>query len=152
MTFADRQNFCLLELPFDTLPDIRPILDDLSQAGIRGVIAHPERNAVIARDPDLVLQWLEYELTFQITATSVLADPARRVAEAAWRLLKMPIRCILASDAHGALKRPPQLGEAYATLVDREGLNRARELCVYEPMRILGRERHAEVRPFSRKP
>lgn len=139
MTLADRRRFCLLELPFDTLPDIRPVLDELSQLGIRGVIAHPERNSSIAEDPDLVMQWTEYELTFQITATSILGDSGRRVKKAAWKLLNMPICCIIASDAHGAVTRPPRLGQAYAAIAKQEGPNRARALCVLEPLRILGR-------------
>ena len=144
MTLADRQRFCLLELPFDTLPDIRAVLDELSQLGIRSVIAHPERNSSIAEDPDLVMQWTEYELTFQISATSVLGDSGRRVKKAAWKLLDMPIRCIMATDAHGAVRRPPLLGPAYAAVADRLGPNRARELCVQEPLRILGRSQTGE--------
>ena len=64
MTLADRQKYCLLELPFDSLPDFRSALDELSQMGIRGVLAHPERNSIIAGDPDLVMQWSQYDLTF----------------------------------------------------------------------------------------
>lgn len=145
MTLADRQRYCLLEPPFDSLPDFRSALDELSQMNIRGVLAHPERNSVIAADPDLVMQWSQYDLIFQITATSILGDSGRRVKKAAWKLLNMPIRCIIATDAHGAQRRPPRLREAYAAVVDQEGLNRARELCVHEPLRILGRSQTGDA-------
>ncbi len=51
LTLADTGRYVLLELPWDTLIDIEPLLAQFARRGIYGILAHPERNAPLLRDP-----------------------------------------------------------------------------------------------------
>lgn len=139
MSMADNHEFVLLELPFDSFVDIASLIAELSEMAIQSVIAHPERNAGIRGNPRLVHNWKDWDPTFQITATSLAGGFGRQVERTAWRLLDMPIKAVVATDAHNASSRFPELSKAFDLLVRRQGPVRARDLCVDGPLELIGR-------------
>lgn len=60
MTVADRGKAVLVELPVHHVPrGASDILDELGSLGLQPIIAHPERNTQLARDPALLREWVE---------------------------------------------------------------------------------------------
>jgi len=80
--------------------------------GVTPIITHPERNPILQRAPQQVLEWVQLGCAVQITA-SVLTG---YWGELAWRtaqwLLKKHAAHVLATDAHDTRQRPPVLSEA----------------------------------------
>ncbi|WP_373331814.1 tyrosine-protein phosphatase [Thiopseudomonas alkaliphila] len=105
----------LLEFPHGELPfGAERLTQWLLQQGIQPMIAHPERNKGLLRDPSKIKPLVQQGCLFQVTAGSVagrFGQPAQDLAE---RFLAEGLVTILASDAHNLEHRPPVLSEGLA--------------------------------------
>ncbi|HRT96176.1 MAG TPA: tyrosine protein kinase, partial [Planctomycetota bacterium] len=54
LTLADSGKYLLLELPHETLLNIAPLLAQLTARGVTPILSHPERNPLLAREPNTV--------------------------------------------------------------------------------------------------
>ncbi|MDH3225786.1 MAG: hypothetical protein OEM67_01685 [Thermoleophilia bacterium] len=121
-TYGGAGRWLLLEMPFAGWPtDLTGILDDLMIRGFRAVLAHPERSPSVQRQPDRLRQAVGLGALLQVTASSFLGDhrpEAKRAAEALARLGWMHL---LASDAHSATWRPPDLGDGVSAAASALG-------------------------------
>jgi protein-tyrosine phosphatase len=141
LTLADTGRYILLELPHETLIDISFLLAELDSAGVKAIISHPERNHILAREPDLILRWEEYSPCLQITAASLVGDFGQTIQRAAWQFLDMPFAVVAATDAHNMSSRSPRMTKAFEMIAINRGITAARKLCVSDPACILkGRE------------
>jgi len=111
--------FLLLETPYLGWPlgfgDI--VLRCLS-AGVTPVIAHPERNAEVQRDPEPLAKLVRAGALVQVTAASLDGRLGRRALRCAARLLQLELVHLLASDAHGPDLRAVGLSPARAAVGD----------------------------------
>jgi len=137
MTLGDRGEHILLELPHEAFADPRPLLADLAGLGVRGIISHPERHAVVAERAGIVAGWLEAGAAVQITAGSLLGSFGASAEEAAWRLLASGQASLVATEAHDAHVRPPQMSSAIDAIERRLGYAVARRVCFEEPALLL---------------
>lgn len=105
---------------------------ELKVRGYRPIMAHPERNVAVQKQPGLVEQLLEAGLLLQLTANCFVQPDAReqgasderfqRVShQFAWNLLQRGKATFIASDAHGTTIRPPLLRQAYEAIAQRLG-------------------------------
>ncbi|AKX56095.1 capsular biosynthesis protein [Thiopseudomonas alkaliphila] len=105
----------LLEFPHGELPfGAERLTQWLLQQGIQPMIAHPERNKGLLRDPSKIKPLVQQGCLFQVTAGAVagrFGQPAQDLAE---RFLAEGLVTILASDAHNLEHRPPVLSEGLA--------------------------------------
>src|SRR5438105_4854883 len=53
LSVADRGQYLLVEMPHGVFVDLAPAVKALQQAGVRIILAHPERQAELLHDPDL---------------------------------------------------------------------------------------------------
>lgn len=145
MTVGDSTTHILVDLPTDTFVDVRPLLLDLRAAGVSTVIAHPERNDVLARNDRAVTGMVGCGALLQITAGSLLGDFGRRAEEAAWRWLYEGLVTLVASDAHDPHARPPRMGAALRAVTARMGFPVAYRVCVRNPLDVLAAGRPLPV-------
>jgi protein-tyrosine phosphatase len=129
----------LLELPYDAFP---PMLDralfGLQVAGYRVVLAHPERIAVIQRDPNRLLPLLERGVLMQVTAEALTGEQGERLRRTAETLLTHGMAHLLASDTHGTPpRRPPTLAPARARAAALVGPALADALVIATPAAVL---------------
>jgi len=105
--------------------------------GVTPIITHPERNPILQRAPQPVLEWVELGCAVQITA-SVLTG---HWGETAWRtaewLLKNDAAHVLATDAHDTRQRPPLLSEARDEVAALRGAAVARALVEENPRAVV---------------
>lgn len=102
----------LLETPHGPLPSVfEPIALDLIARGFRVTLAHPELSRDIQRRPDVLRRLVDAGALVQLTASSLAARWSRRGALAR-RALKEGLVHVVASDAHAATWRPPDLSAA----------------------------------------
>jgi protein-tyrosine phosphatase len=111
----------LMEVPFAGTADLVFALGEhIEAAGLRPVIAHPERTEAVLADPDIADELAARGWTLQVNATSLLGRHGPEPEELGWSLLDRELAGIVASDGHRAT-RPAHLDEAYAPAEKRLG-------------------------------
>jgi len=102
--------------PFSAPPAFHALIGHLWSLGYGVILGHPEKNLAIQRNPQYVAALLahfrSWEVLIQVSADSLTGEAGPDEARAARTLLKQGLAHIIASDAHGALKRSPRLSLA----------------------------------------
>lgn len=130
--------YVLLELPHHLLPPrMDHALFDMMAAGYVPVLTHPERMGWIERGYGLVTRLAQSGVVLQITAGALTGAFGSRVRYWSERMLDDGLVDLVATDAHGATRRPPLLAEAYEVVVRRAGPDRARRIFFDVPEAIL---------------
>ncbi len=141
-------DFVLMEVPFVGPADL---LFDLAEhaeaAGLRPVIAHPERTEAVLDRPALADELAERGWLLQVNATSLLGRHGEDPADLGWDLLERGVATIVASDGHRPT-RPPHLDDAYELAVRRLGEERA--LPLFDGSALGLAETVRQSRPASR--
>jgi protein-tyrosine phosphatase len=115
----------LMEVPFTGPADTLVALAELTEsAGLRPVIAHPERTEAVLDRPVVADELAERGWTLQVNSTSLLGRHGEDAADLGWDLLERDVATVVGSDGHRPT-RPPQLDEAYALATRRLGQERA---------------------------
>ncbi len=109
----------------------------LGDRGVRAVITHPERNPILQRTPQRVLQWVEMGCVVQITASAVTGAWGERAWRTAEWLLKRDAVHVLASDAHDTKHRVPVLSAARKEIEEIFGVDLAKALVDDNPRAIV---------------
>lgn len=138
-TLADRGRHLLLELPPDHVPPyFLTEVFDLAVSGITPVIAHPERNRAVQKDPSILYEAVRAGALAQLTGESLGGGWGRAAAKCSKILLKHSLIHVLASDAHSPEHRPPRLSKALTLAAKILGSREeARALVQKNPRNIL---------------
>jgi protein-tyrosine phosphatase len=103
-------SWLLVEPPFAAVaPNLDALLLELTVEGRRVVLAHPERCPTFRREPHMLERLVRAGMLTSVTAGSLggrFGEEARRFALA---LAREGLLHNVASDAHDALKRPPEI-------------------------------------------
>ncbi len=113
------------------------VFHEFAVAGIRPVIAHPERNLVFAREPQQLVELVRRGAVVQITAASLLGGFGRTAQKACDEFFRLGIVHVVASDAHSLDKRPPRLAAAHEWVRKEWGVDVALALFGQNPRAIL---------------
>jgi protein-tyrosine phosphatase len=110
----------LMEVPFTGPADlVFALAEHIESAGLKPVIAHPERTEAVLDYPavaeELAERWL-----LQVNATSLLGRHGPEPEELAWSLIERRLAGIVGSDGHRAT-RPAHLDDAYSLVESRLG-------------------------------
>ncbi len=128
----------LLEVPLIGLPNyLEEVVFALQLAGLRPVLAHPERSQLIRAQPEVVRRLAERGCVLQINAPSLLGRAGRAERRLALGLLRDYPDCVVASDAHDALYRPPVLSPTQRAFARLGGEARFREVVHDLPAKLL---------------
>jgi protein-tyrosine phosphatase len=103
----------LIEVPFHGGAGLLfAVADHVEQAGLRPLIAHPERTEAVLENEALAADLVERGWLLQVNSTSLLGRHGAEVEALGWRLIDGGLVSVVASDGHRAA-RPPQLDEAF---------------------------------------
>ena len=129
----------LLEFPHDTVPvGAVQAVEHLVGRGMRPMIAHPERNKAMIRDPMRLRPFVEAGCLAQLTAASVCGLFGAPPQRAALAMLERSWVTVVASDAHSLQHRPPVMTRAREALAARYGADVAARLTTEAPGAIFG--------------
>lgn len=114
--------YVLLELAANSVP---PMFEQpLYRAQLEGwipIIAHPERNLVFQKHPELVAELIHHGARMQITATSLIGAFGGEAQKAAETFLRRGLVHFVATDAHNIDRRTPRIRESLAALTEVAG-------------------------------
>ncbi|MDP8911374.1 MAG: tyrosine protein phosphatase [Actinomycetota bacterium] len=145
---AGNPRVILLEFPYYGWPlDLADRVFGLRAAGIRPVLAHPERNADVQEAPERLRPLVDAGALVQLTAASVDGRLGRAPRKAANDLLELELAHLVASDAHSPAVRGIGMSAAAQAIGDRE---LARWLTTDVPGAVVAAERLPE-RPVRKR-
>lgn len=109
----------------------------LEDAGLRIILTHPERNALLRQRLDVIEEWVGSGRLMQITAGSLLGHFGRAARDFSVRLLDAGLAHIVASDAHDPRVRQPRLDEAFRWLARHYSEEFATRLTAVHPKAVV---------------
>ena len=138
--FLDREkHYLLLEFPTAHIPDYtEDVIYDLKHLGVTPIIAHPERNHAIQKDPRLLFDLINQGCLSQVTAASLAGVFGSDVKKQALEMLDHHLAHLVASDMHDLGFRQAYLEEAFTFLEKELGPDRVRQIQEYARQVING--------------
>lgn len=136
VTLGDHGLHVLLELPHEMYFALEPVLDDLEQAGMVGILSHPERNQGLLKQPRLIESLVDYGCLMQVTAGSLMGTFGPRSQQMAEWMLEEGLVDFLATDAHSPRARRPLIQRAFARAAEFVGEETAIDLCCRNPAAV----------------
>jgi len=150
LSLADTR-YVLVEPPHHVAPPrIEYLFFELLTAGYVPILTHPERLTWIETRFETFVQLFDAGVWMQITSGSVTGAFGRRPLYWSERMLNEGMVHILASDAHGARRRRPDLAEGRAAAAKWLGEAEAEQLVFGRPRAILDDADPSRVRPPAR--
>jgi protein-tyrosine phosphatase len=152
LTLGDGGRYLLLELPTSMHIGAEAVMKLIQQCAAAAsggaaqlatspphiVLAHAERYESLRRDPGAAAPWVQAGAILQVNASSLLEDNPPDSREAAMQWLAEGWVSVIATDAHSANTRRPRMTEAIE-LIEREfGIDVAQEICIDNPLELLG--------------
>lgn len=111
----------LMEVPFTGPADlVFALAEHVESAGLRPVIAHPERTEAVLDDPFIAEELAARGWTLQVNATSLTGRHGEEPEALGWSLVDRGLAGVVASDGHRAT-RPAHLDDAYRLARQRLG-------------------------------
>ena len=130
-----QKNYLLVEFnDFSIPPAIDNTIYEIQLTGLRLIITHPERNAILRSQPDRLEKWIRTGCYGQVTGGSLIGTfgPLARRNSLAW--IARGLVHFVASDAHNLTGRPHKLRAAYDVVQAEFGRQKAQALFVENPL------------------
>jgi protein-tyrosine phosphatase len=139
---ADAPRFCINQRDyllvefneFSIPPAMDQTLHEIQLLGLRPVITHPERNAILRAQPQRLARWVRLGCFIQVTAGSLTGSFGPGAQKDAWRWIADGLVHFVASDAHNMRGRPLRLRVAFDLVQEQFGEEKSRALFVENPM------------------
>lgn len=98
----NNSKYILLEIPMSHIPDyLEQLFYDLRVMGYKPIVAHPERNKEVIKNPDILYKWVKNGIIFQLNAGSLFGVYGSDVKKTALELVDNYLVQVIASDCHG---------------------------------------------------
>ena len=134
----NQTTYLLVELPDQFIPDhLSRVYYDIQVAGLKPIITHPERNALLQRRFDLMEQWVSAGCLVQVTAQSYTGGFGSKARKYSEQLLDARLVHFFASDSHDAKRRPPILSACYRKVARNKGKEVADLLLQQNPEAVI---------------
>jgi protein-tyrosine phosphatase len=131
-------NYLLVELSDYAIPPrFGEHLRQMITSGIRPIITHPERNPLLQRRREWIVDWAAGGAIIQITANSLTGNWGKAAMSSARWLLDHNAVHVVASDGHDTIHRPPLLSLARALITEWKGPEVALALVESNPAAVV---------------
>jgi protein-tyrosine phosphatase len=131
----NQRDYLLVEFnEYSIPPAMDQTLHEIQLLGLRPVITHPERNAILRLQAVRLAKWVRLGCFIQVTAGSLTGTFGPGAQRNAWRWMSDGLVHFVASDAHNTRGRPLKLQPAFELVREQFGERKARALFVENPM------------------
>ena len=138
----NKSDYILVEFPYLNIPDyFDDILFNIAANGLKPILAHPERNPEIIKNPSRLKRFLKNDTYVQITAASITGVFGTAIKKCSEYLLENDLVTIVATDAHSTRKRPPILSNAYDYVKNHLDSTCADYLFKYNPEAVISNKK-----------
>jgi len=138
LSINDNRKIALIEMPTDLIsPNLDKFFRMVRVKGIDTVLAHPERNYHLMKDPSALLEWVQAGVMVQITAASLTGLHGQAIMDFSLELLRHRMVHFVSTDSHSPERRAPVLSEARAITESVTGAEEARRIFCEYPVRIV---------------
>lgn len=140
LTIGDQGSYMLVELPpgVPLVEQMENQLFKMQTAGITPIIAHPERQAVFQKHPDVLARWVEQKgFLTQGTLCTLAGAAGERTIDALETFLRRGLVHFMGTDSHHLDRRMRDLDQAVARLEVVVGAENARLIRHDNPRALL---------------
>jgi protein-tyrosine phosphatase len=131
----NQRDYLLVEFNEFSIPEaMDQTLHQLQLAGLRPIVTHPERNAILRSHPDRLVNWIRRGCYAQITAGALTGDFGNNARLHAVEWLSRGLVHFVSSDAHNITNRPLLLRPAYDLVLAQLGKAVADALFLHNPL------------------
>ena len=122
--------FLIVKLPFGHVPDfVDDVLQELTISNLQPIIAHPERNAELQNDWQILQRWVDKFNFVQVAAGSLLGTHGPQAKAAAERFISRGLVHVVASETRSKHEKPGEIvTEAHGVVSELVGERRANVL------------------------
>jgi protein-tyrosine phosphatase len=133
--------YMLVELPATHIPQyVNEFFFTLQARGINPILAHPERHPEIARNPEVIVEWVSKGILMQVNGPSLVRKMGDRAMKTAEVLLNSNLVHFFGSDTHGPKSRTPRLTDAVEKSIALVGEEKNRQILFANPLNIINSE------------
>jgi protein-tyrosine phosphatase len=129
LSVADRREYLLLEMPHGLFVDLLPTAERLVRAGVRPILAHPERCPELLEGPGPIVRLVRAGCLVQVSSGSVTDPPGPRQERALKDWFRRGVAHLLGSDGHSPRRRAPRMAAAYRRIQRWAGQAAADRVC-----------------------
>ena len=130
-----QKDYLLVEFnEFAIPPAMDQTLYEIQLSGLRPIITHPERNAILRAQPERLEKWVRNGCYGQVTGGSLAGGFGSNVEATSMEWIGRGLVHFIASDAHNTTSRPHRLRAAYEAVEKRFGREKAEALFVGNPL------------------
>ena len=130
--------YIMVEFDHHGIPSNAPeLLRSILSRGMVPIVTHPERNAYLMKNLDVVQMFIKMGCLSQVTANAFTGFWGPKSKKAAEKLLQKKAVHIVATDAHDLNLRPPILSGARARIVALAGTDVAEALLNHNPAAVV---------------
>jgi protein-tyrosine phosphatase len=130
-----QKDYLLVEFnEFAIAPAMDHTLYEIQLAGLRPIITHPERNAILRAQPERLEKWIRNGCYGQVTGGALTGGFGPNVQETSLGWIGRGLVHFIASDAHNMTSRPHKLQPAYDVVQREFGRDKAEALFVENPL------------------
>ena len=134
----EQTKYLLVELSNYSIPaQITDSLQLLLEKNLVPILTHPERNPILQKNMQRVLEWVSHGVIVQVTGSALTGHWGDVVLQSAVWLLKHKAVHVLASDAHDIKRRVPGLSSARRAAAELVGEEVAQALVDRNPRAIV---------------
>lgn len=137
-----KRSYLLFDIPMQIIPAGLPeTIFQLVRRKIIPILAHPERNRGVQKNPQLLAEWIRLGCIMQMDAGSITGEFGRKCRQISAQLLRLGHIHLVASDAHDCMQRNfYSLARARGEVEKNYGAEWAQHLFKSNPQRVLDGE------------
>jgi protein-tyrosine phosphatase len=151
LTIGDRGTHMLVEMPpgMPLIGSMEAILFDLQARGITPIVAHPERQAPLQKDPEILARWIDRGILAQGTLCALAGAAGEKTVQALESFLQRGLIAFMGTDAHNVDRRVRDLDLAVQRLEEVVGAENARLIRFHNPQALLAGEPIIRPTPYT---
>lgn len=140
ITMADSRYVLIEFQPADRWEYIRDGINDMLMAGYRPILAHIERYQEVAKEMERVIRLKEMGCYIQVNTASVMGRYGMGIKRYVRKLLKQQLVDFVATDAHNATTRTPDMAKCAEYISKKCGAEYRNRLLTENPSKVISDE------------